>query len=272
LIWKSTFEYFYFAHFIDIVLAVQITFLYGIFNVVAYAFEDEELRGFYEEEEEDKWLIKNEFVDNFSFKISSPGTHQICGFNLFVSCVTSASSAYRGFINVYIEIRNNTSGRSLLCPVFVFHMRYACGVREMQSLLHRKLGGNDPTFDNGDDVSISVRPHGPTIQVRTIGVQWLHEEEGEDDDDAASQIRTVGVQWLHEEEEEDDDDIQSKDEVLNAHNSSDDDDDAHVAKVEIASRIFRNYYCAFHGKYGKYSARSFAWWYFAKKGLELVLY
>jgi hypothetical protein len=142
----------------------------------------------------------------------------------------------------------------------------------MQSLLHRKLGGNDPTFDNGDDVSISVRPHGPTIQVRTIGVQWLHEEEGEDDDDAASQIRTVGVQWLHEEEEEDDDDIQSKDEVLNAHNSSDDDDDAHVAKVEIASRIFRNYYCAFHGKYGKYSAGNFAWWYFAKKGLELVLY
>ena len=51
----------------------------------------------------------------------------------------------------------------------------------------------------------------PTIQVRTIGVQWLYEEEGND-------------------------------EVINAHNSS---DDAHAAKVEIASRIFRNYYCAF---------------------------
>jgi len=32
-------------------------------------------------------------------------------------------------------------------------------------------------------------------------------------------MRTIGVQWLHE-EEGDDDDIQSKDEVINAHNSS----------------------------------------------------
>jgi hypothetical protein len=39
-----------------------------------------------------------------------------------------------------------------------------------------------PTFDNGDDVSISVRPHGPAIQIWTVGVQWLHEEEGDDDD------------------------------------------------------------------------------------------
>ena len=142
-----------------------------IFNVVVSVFdEDEMLRRFYEEEEEDKWLIQNEFVDNFSFKISSPGTHQICGFNLYLSCVTSA---YRGFINVYIEIRNNTSGRSMLCPVFVFPMRYARGVREIQSLLHTKLGGNDPTFDNGDDVSISVLPHHPAIQIWTIGVNHL---------------------------------------------------------------------------------------------------
>jgi hypothetical protein len=56
---------------------------------------------------------------------------------------------------------------------------------------------------------------------------------------SASQIRTVGVQWLHEEE--------GKDEVINAHNSSDD-DDAHVAKVEIASHIVRNYNCAFHAR------------------------
>ena len=67
-----------------------------------------------------------------------------------------------------------------------------------------------------------MRPHDPAIQVRTIGVQWLHEEEGKDDDF-----------------------IQSKDEVINAHNSS---DDAHAAKVEIASRIFRNYYCAVDSK------------------------
>jgi hypothetical protein len=149
------------------------------------------------------------------------------------------TSAYRGFSNVYIEIRNNTSGQSLLCQFFVFLMRYARGVREVQSLLHTKLRGNDPTFDNGDDVSISVRPRGPAIQIRTVGVQWLHEEEG-------------------------------KDEVINAHNSSDDDDDAaHVAKVEIASHIVRNYYCGFHGKR---RARNFTFWNFAKKGLEHVLF
>ncbi|KAJ6885447.1 TMV resistance protein N-like [Populus alba x Populus x berolinensis] len=211
----------------------QISFIDGTFNVAVYVFdEDEMLRGFHEE---DKWLIQNEFVDNFSFKISSsPPAHRICGFNLFISCVTSA---YRGFSNVHIEIRNNTSGRSLLCQSVV--IQYARGVREIQSLLHTKLGGNDPTFDNGDDVSISVRPRGPAIQIRTVGVQWLHEEEG-------------------------------KDEVINAHNSSDDDDDAaHVDKVEIASHIVRNYNCALHGKRW---ARNFTFWNFAKKGLELVLF
>ena len=76
-------------------------------------------------------------------------------------------------------------------------------------------------------------------------------------------IRIVGVQWLHEEEGKDDD-IQSKDEVINAHNSS---DDAHVAKVEIASHIFRNYYCGFQES----NACNVGWWYFAKKGLELVI-
>jgi hypothetical protein len=124
------------------------------------------------------------------------------------------TSVYSGFSNVHIEIRNNTSGRSLLCHFFVFPMRYARGVREIQSLLHRKLRGNDPAFDNGDDVSISVRPRGPAIQIRTVGVQWLHEEEGKDE----------GI-------------------------SGDDDDAAHAAKVEIASRIFRNYYCAFQAKH-----------------------
>jgi hypothetical protein len=73
---------------------------------------------------------------------------------------------------------------------------------------------------------------------------------------------------LHEEEGKDDD-IQSKDGVINAHNSSDDDDDAaHVAKVEIASRIFRNYYCA---NRTEFNDGDFAWWFFAKKGL-LKLY
>ena len=235
---KSTFEYFSLAHFIVIVLVVQITFMDGKFNVVVSVFdEDEMLRGFHEEEEEDKWLIQNEFVDNFSFKISSPfPAHQICGFNLFSRfCMTSG---YSGSSHIYLEIRNITSGRSLRCQAFVSPMIYKRGVREFHLLSHWKLGFGDPTFDDGDDVSISVLEHDPIIQIRRIGVRWLHEEEG-------------------------------KDEVINAHNSSnDDDDDAHMAKVEIASRIFRNYYCAFHGKYG---ARNIAGWYFAKKGLELVL-
>jgi hypothetical protein len=129
----------------------------------------------------------------------------------------------------------------ILSEASVFPMSYKRGVREFQSLMHMKLGVDDPTFDNGDDVSISVLPLDPTIQTRTIGVQRLHEEEGEDDDD-----------------------IQSKDEVINAHYNSDDDDDAaHVPKVQIASLVFRNYYCAFHGKS---SACNFALWYCAFHG------
>jgi hypothetical protein len=41
-------------------------------------------------------------------------------------------------------------------------------------------------------VSISVLPYHPAIHIKAIGVRWLHEEEGKDDD------------------------IQSKDEVINA--------------------------------------------------------
>ncbi|KAL9384189.1 hypothetical protein Peur_024512 [Populus x canadensis] len=220
----------------------QIIFMDGIFNVVVSVFdEDEMVRGFYEEEEEDKWLIQNEFVDNFSFKISSsPPAHRICGFNLFISCVTSA---YRGFSNVSIEIRNNTSGQSLRRQVHVFDMRFEDEVRAIQSLSHWKLGGDDPKFDSGDDVTISMVVVS-AIQIRTVGVQWLHEEEGEDDD------------------------IQSKDGVINAPNSSDDD------VLEIASRIFRNYYCAFHGNRnyycGKLNDDNIDWWYFGKRGLELL--
>jgi hypothetical protein len=71
---------------------------------------------------------------------------------------------------------------------------------------------------------------------------------------------------LHE-EEGDDDDIQSKDEVINAHNSSDDDDDAaHVAKVEIASLIFRNYYCAFRTDF--YDG-DFTWCFWQRKVFNL---
>ncbi|KAJ6885430.1 TMV resistance protein N [Populus alba x Populus x berolinensis] len=208
----------------------QIRFDHGKLYVYVFDF-DEEFRGFYEEEEEDKWVIQNEFVDNFSFKISLPPAPRICGFNLFARY--SVTSGYRGYSYVDLEIRNNTSGRSWRRQAFFL----ASSSTEYQSLFHFKLGGNDPTFDNGDDVSISVRPHDAAIQVRTIGIRWLHEEEGKDDD------------------------IQSKDEVINAHNSS---DDAHAAKVEIASRIFRNYCCALHANVDD---GNIDWWSFAKRGL-----
>ena len=183
-----------FAHFIDIVLVVQLALYSRTLSYVAYVFdEDEMLRWFHEEEEEDEWLIQNEFVGNFSSKISTPPAHRICGFNLFARfCVTSE---FFFFDDVGIEIRNNTSGQSMCCQSSIFAMSYKRRVREFQSIMHRKLGADDPTFDNGDDVSISVIPHCPAFQVRTIGVRWLHEEEGNDDD------------------------IQSKDEVIHAHNS-----------------------------------------------------
>nr|XP_034930713.1 disease resistance protein RPV1-like [Populus alba] len=225
-------------------LRFQITFIAGKFNVVVSVFdEDEELRGFHEEEEEDKWLIQNEFVDNFSFKIFSPlSAHRICGFNMFTRfCMTSG---YSGSSHIYLEIRNNTSGRSLRCQACVYPIIDERGVREFQLLSHRKLGVGDPTFDNGDDVSISVLPLGPAFQIKMVGVRWLHE--GKDDND-----------------------IQSKDEVINAHNSSDDDDDAaHVTKVQIASHLLRNYYCAFRTEFND---GDFAWWFYAKNGLEVGL-
>ncbi|XP_052301343.1 disease resistance protein RPV1 [Populus trichocarpa] len=188
----------------------EIVYKDGKFKVVVFVYdEDEMLRGFCAEGEEDKWLIQNEFVDNFSFKISSPPAHRICGFNLFTRF--SVMSGYSCSEKLGIEIRNNTSGQSLRRQAHVLDMRFEDEVREIQSLSHWKLGGDDPTFDNGDDVIISMVVTS-AIQIRTVGVEWLHEEEGKDDD------------------------IQSKDEVINAHNSSDDDDAAHVAKVEIASR------------------------------------
>ncbi|XP_052301341.1 disease resistance protein RUN1 [Populus trichocarpa] len=242
-----------------------IAFIDGTFSVVIYVFdEDEKSRWFYE----DKWLIQNEFVDNFSFKISSPPpAHRICGFTLFTRfCMTSEYTLLDPF---YIIIRNNTSGRYLRCQAYLLPVSYKHGVREFQSFMHRKLGGDDPTFDNGDEVSISVRRKKPAIQIRTIGVQWLHEEEGKDDDiqskdevinahnssdDAAHlleiwghsimvmdsvfpdgpvvQIKRVGVRMLHEEEGTDDNSSSSNSEVNTAYNSS---DDVPVAKAEIAS-------------------------------------
>ncbi|KAJ6885436.1 TMV resistance protein N [Populus alba x Populus x berolinensis] len=80
-------------------------------------FDHGNLYVFDEEEEEDKWLIQNEFVDNFSFKISLPPAPRICGFNLLARY--SVTSGYRGHSYVDLEIRNNTSGRSLCRKAFV---------------------------------------------------------------------------------------------------------------------------------------------------------
>ncbi|KAI9393786.1 hypothetical protein POPTR_006G283100v4 [Populus trichocarpa] len=254
----------------------QMTFVYGKFNFVNFVFdEDEMLRRFHEEEEEDKWLIQNEFTDNFSFKISSPPAHRICGFNLFTRF--SVTSEYSCHEEVGIGIRNNISGQSL-SRQGVFPACNMRRFREIQSLSHWKLGANDPTFDNGDDVSISVLPHDPSLS------NWIFATYDNGDDmsisvlqhEPAIQIRTIGIQWLHE-EEGNDNDIQSKNEditshcssssnseVINAHNSSDEDD---VLKVGIASHIFRNYYCLSHYNHDAMEARM---WTFEKKVPEAI--
>jgi hypothetical protein len=83
-------------------------------------------------------------------------------------------SEYGRYDYVYLEIRNNTSGRYLFCPAFVFPTDYDNGIAEFQSLSQCKIGVDDPTFDNGDDVSISVLPLDPYFQIRTIGICLLN--------------------------------------------------------------------------------------------------
>ena len=55
-----------------------------------------EMLGFYEEE----GLIQKEFEEHLSFKISSPGTHRICGFNLF-TWVSGTPVSYP-YLHVYL--------------------------------------------------------------------------------------------------------------------------------------------------------------------------
>ncbi|KAJ6728835.1 hypothetical protein OIU74_006839 [Salix koriyanagi] len=138
----------------------QVTVLKGVFNV-AVSDEDGMVK-FYEEEEEE-WIIQKEFVGHLSFQIASPAAHRICAFNLFIRFRTTRETRLRGSVN--IEIRNNTSGRSLFCPASFFPSGYRHGNGVIQSLSHWKLGVEDPTFDNGDDVSISVLSLDPTIQL-----------------------------------------------------------------------------------------------------------
>ncbi|KAJ6728833.1 hypothetical protein OIU74_006837 [Salix koriyanagi] len=227
---------------------VQVTVAKGVFNVVVT--DEDGMVKFYEEEEEE-WIIQKEFVGHLSFQIASPAAYRICAFNLFTRFCTTPETLLCG--SVYLEIRNNTSGRSLLCPASFFPGGYKHGNTVIHSLSHWKLGGDDPTFNNGDDVSISVLPLDPTIQIMMVGIRWLHEEEGNGDDDKIqSNNKVVASQCSSS----------SNREVIATHNSSDDDADEHLANVEIASRIFRNYSCSAHYNPGNLGVCS---WLFEKK-------
>ncbi|KAF9672101.1 hypothetical protein SADUNF_Sadunf11G0005700 [Salix dunnii] len=230
----------------------QVTVVKGVFNVSVADVDG--MFKFYEEEEE-KWIIQKEFVGHLSFKTASPAAHRICAFNLFTRFRTTRETHLRG--SVYLEIRNNTSGRSLFCPASFFPSGYKHGNGVIQSLSHWKLGVEDPTFDNGDDVSISVLPLDPTIQVMMVGILWLHEEEGKgngDGDKIQSNNKVATSQCSSS----------SNREVIATHNSSDADDDVHLANAEIASRVFRNYSCAARYNPGNLEVSS---WLFEKKGL-----
>jgi hypothetical protein len=96
-------ENFPFAHFIISALMEQIELQGNRFNVVL-EYDENEMLEFYEE-----GLIQKEFEEHLSFKISSPATHRICGFNLFTWF--SATPISNPYLHVYPEIRNNTKGR-----------------------------------------------------------------------------------------------------------------------------------------------------------------
>jgi len=101
-------ENFPFAHFIISALMEQIELQGNRFNAVL-EYDENEMLEFYEE-----GLIQKEFEEHLSFKISSPATHRICGFNLFTWF--SATPVSNPYLHVYLEIRNNTKGR-----VWVFY-------------------------------------------------------------------------------------------------------------------------------------------------------
>ncbi|KAJ6871838.1 disease resistance protein RPP2B-like [Populus alba x Populus x berolinensis] len=173
------------------------------------------------EEKEDEWIIQDEFVECMSFKISSPAGHRICGVKLF-TCFT-AMTLSNLFRDVYFEIRNNTKGRGRVFypsdfPIFLTDEKF-----ELFWLNHWIFGGYDLEFDNGDEFSVSVFTNNPCVQIKRVGVRMLHEEEGIDDN-IQSNNEVISS---------------SNSEVITTHSSG---DDEHVAKAEIASHIFRNYY------------------------------
>ncbi|KAJ6416317.1 hypothetical protein OIU84_002214 [Salix udensis] len=209
----------------------HVTVVKGLFNVILS--DEDGMCKFYEEKEEE-WIIQKEFVGCLSFQIASPAAHRICAFNLFTRFCTTPETILSWFR--LSTNRNNTSGRSPV-PSRLFLSEWLQAWEWCNPVAEPlwKLGGDDPAFDNGDDVSISVLPLDPTIQIMMVGILWLHEEDGNGEDDKIHSNNKAVTSHCSS---------SSNKEVITTHNSSDADDDVHLANVEIASRIFRNYSCA----------------------------
>ncbi|KAJ6725155.1 TMV RESISTANCE PROTEIN N-LIKE [Salix viminalis] len=201
--------------------------------VIEYGEKDEMLKWFYEEEEKDMWVIQNEFEGYMSLKISSPAAHRICGFNIFTT-FSDMSESFR-CRRVSLEIRNNNKGIVRVFYPSEMPLRLAENF-EFLWLNHWKFGSDDAEFDNGDYVSVSVFTDDPGAEIKRVDVQMLHEEEG---------------------------DIHSSNEVIESHTCSEvipshsRSDDAYVAKAEVASHIFRNYYSTFRFSDDKHDSFSF---------------
>uniref|UniRef100_A0A2K1R7W1 TMV resistance protein N n=1 Tax=Populus trichocarpa TaxID=3694 RepID=A0A2K1R7W1_POPTR len=149
------------------------------FNV-GLEYDENEMLAFYEEE----GLIQKEFEEHLSFKISSPATHRICGFNLFTWF--SATPVSNPYLHVYLEIGNNTKCRFCVFYPSIFPIEFSAERSELLWLSYWKFGSNDPVFDTGDEFSVSVFTDDPVVQMKRVGVRMLHEEEGTDDDSSSS--------------------------------------------------------------------------------------
>ncbi|CAK7351143.1 unnamed protein product [Dovyalis caffra] len=99
--------------------------------------------------------------------------------------------------------------------------------------------GQDPSdveFDNGDELGVSVHAYVPGIQIRTVGVRIMYEGEGNNHNIQSNNEVVTAYS------------SPANNEVVIAHNWSSSWDnqavgDGHVAKAEIASPVFRTYYC-----------------------------
>jgi len=124
---------------------------------------------------------------------------------------------------VFFRRALRTSSRSRVFYPSDFPISLSDEKIELLWLNHWKFGGYDLEFDNGDEFSVSMFTNNPCVQIKRVGVRMLHEEEG-NDDNIQSNNEVISS---------------SNSEVITTHSSG---DDVHVAKAEIASHIFRNYY------------------------------